>query len=101
MDLQYFYDKIIDELDGAQEYIKNAMEIKAMDDSWGKRFYEMAQMELDHATMLYKMSNELYTKTSKAFSEPPKYMQDIHHNINECYTDKYAKVKVLLDAYNK
>ena len=72
-----------------------------MEETWGKRFYEMAQMELEHATTLFKLANELYAKTAKAFAEPPKYMDDIHHSINECYTDKYAKVKMLLEAYNK
>ena len=101
MNAKWFKDHICDELEGAVCYWKTAIDVMKSYLEWSDTFCKMADMEQDHATMLYKMSNELYTKVNKAFSEPPKYMQEIHHNITDCYATKYANVKVLLDAYSK
>lgn len=101
MNLEYFEDKINDELDGAKDYIKNAIEIKAMDSNWAKMFSTMSATELEHANALYTMANEYYNKIIKSYSEAPSYLKDIHSNIVNCYTKKYAEVKFLHEAYNK
>ncbi len=101
MNLEYFKDKIYDELCGAKEYIIKAMEIKAMDPSWGKMFSSMSEMELSHAENLYKMANEYYAKVSKAYSTPPVYMSNLHKDIVDCYAKMYSEIKLMHEAYNK
>lgn len=101
MTLEYFHDRICDELSGAEDYIKFAMEVRAMDSSFGKHFVEMSAMELDHATTLYKMFETYYQQASKAFTEIPEHMSKMQKCITDKYMEGYAKVKALHDAYNK
>ena len=101
MTLEYFHDKICDELSGAEDYITFAMEVRAMDASFGKQFADMSAMELDHATRLYKMFEQYYAQASKAFSVIPEHMSEMQKEIAHKYMKGYAKVKALHDAYNK
>lgn len=101
MTLEYFHDRICDELSGAEDYIKFAMEVRAMDASFAKQFVEMSAAELDHATRLYKMFEQYYQKASTAFSEIPAYMSDLKKCIVDKYMEEYPKIKAMHDAYNK
>lgn len=101
MDLEYFKDKICEELDGAKEYVKNALEIKAMVPAWGKMFIDMANAEIQHATYLYKMADEYCSTTAKAYTEMPQYMLDLKEEIVDEYMEKSALVKHMIEMYNK
>ena len=101
MTLEYFHDRICDELSGAEDYIKFAMEVRVMDPSFGKQFAEMSAAELDHASKLYKMFEQYYQKATSVFSEVPKHMSDMHKCITDKYTDCYPKIIALHDAYKK
>lgn len=101
MTLEYFHDRICDELSGAEDYITFAMEVRAMDASFGKQFADMSAMELDHATRLFKMFEQYYGQAAKAFTEIPEHMSKMQKEITEKYMKGYAKVKALHDAYNK
>ena len=101
MTLEYFNDRICDELSGAEDYIKFAMEVRAMDASFAKQFVEMSAAELDHATRLYKMFEQYYAKVTAGHVEVPEYMQKIQKCVIDCYMEGYPKVKALHEAYNK
>lgn len=101
MDLEYFKDQICDELHGAKMYIKNAIEIKAMAPDWGPTLVDMSATELSHATNLYKMAEQYYTKITAQYSEVPKYLKDMWDYITTEYTEKTAKVKYMHSLYNK
>ena len=101
MTLEYFHDRICDELSGAEDYIKFAMEVRAMDGNFAKQFADMSAMELDHATRLFKMFEQYYAQASKAFSVVPEHMSSMQKEIANKYMEGYAKVKTLHDAFNK
>lgn len=101
MTLEYFHDRICDELSGAEDYVTFAMEVRAMDPSFGKHFVEMSAAELDHATKLYKMFEIYYSQATKAFTTIPEHMSKMQKCIVEKYMSGYAKVKALHDAYEK
>ena len=101
MTLEYFHDRICDELSGAEDYIKFAMEVRAMDPSFGKQFVEMSAAELDHASKLYKMFEQYYQKATATFSEIPAYMSDMQKCITDKYMDSYPKIIAMHDAYKK
>lgn len=101
MTLEYFHDRICDELSGAEDYIKVAMEVRAMDASFAKQFVEMSAAELDHATRLYKMFEQYYQKATSTFSEIPAYMSDMKKCIVDKYMECYPKIKAMHEAYNK
>lgn len=101
MNLVYLKEHICEELDGAVEYIKRAIEIKAMDPSWAKMFYEMSSQELMHAGYLYKMATDYYNKVTGAFSEPPTYMESCMDEATDIYTERTALVKRMHEMYNR
>lgn len=101
MTLEYFHDRICDELSGAEDYITFAMEIRDMDASFAKQFADMSAMELDHATKLFKMFEQYYQQVSKAFTQVPEYMTKLQKETADKYMNGYAKVKMLHDAYSK
>ena len=100
MDQEYLKDCMCEELDGAKEYIQRAIEIKAMDASWGKRFYEMSTQELNHAQYFFDMSKDYYEKVTSAFKEPPEYMEDCMDESVRIFTERYAQIKIMQGMYN-
>lgn len=101
MNQVYLKEHICDELDGAKEYIQRALEIKAMDPSWGKMLYEMSVEELNHATNFYKMMQDYYKKVTSAYREPPTYMEDCLYEATDMYTTEYAAIKAMHEMYNR
>lgn len=101
MNQTYLKEHLCDELEGAKEYIKRAIEIKAMDTTWAKILYEMSVDELKHANYVFKMSEDYYNKVSSAFSTPPDYMEECMNEIVDMYTEEYATIKKMQEIYNK
>ena len=102
MDLQYFYDEICDELCGAKKYIVFAIELKAMTSSWSKQLAEMSAEELDHASKLYNMAIEYYSKAVEPYStKTPEYLDDMKDKIVKMYTEKMAKVQLMHKMYKE
>ena len=97
MDLEYFVCQVNDELDGAMDYVKKAMEIKPMAPTWTPMLVEMATQELAHAEHLYRMAQDYYSKISASYgTDIPKCLSDLYSQMNENYTEKTAKVKVMM-----
>lgn len=101
MNVEYFKEKIEEELKDSKEYIKRAIEIKAMSPTWAKMLYNMSSDELVHATNLYKMFSEYVTKISESFKEVPAYIDDANYDITEMYTECSAHIKSMHDMYNQ
>ena len=99
MDLCYFKDHICEELDGAKDYIKQAMEIKAMNPTWTKTLTQMSAEELGHAANLYSMFMEYYNIIEKSYGveNVPEYITEMKEEVSEMYTKKSAKVRYLHD----
>lgn len=101
MDLEYFKEHIEEELDGAEDYIKRAIEIRAMDSTWAKMFVEMSSAELQHASYLYKMFEDYYAIMQKEFREIPKYIQDMKTCVANMYSERTAAIKIMHDVYSR
>ena len=101
MTLEYFRDKICDELCGAEEYVRLGMEIRAMDASFSKQLVDMSSAELEHATKLYKMFEQFYQQVTRAYDIIPEHMVEIQKEVSKRYSNGYVLVKALHDAYSK
>ena len=101
MDCDYFKSHIQEELEGAKEYAKAALEIKAVNPSWANTYVSMCSQELIHAKNFYEMFNDYYEKAVKPYSEPPKYFKDKREDIMNLYTECYTRVKWLLEMVSK
>lgn len=100
MDQTYLKEHMCEELQGAEEYIIRAIEIKAMDPTWGKMFYEMSIEELKHAQNFYTMAKDYYSKVTSVYSTPPIYMEKCMNEIIEIFTERYATVKTMQGMYS-
>lgn len=101
MDMEYFRKQIEEELDGAKDYAKRAIEIKPMNATWGKTFITMANAEIDHATKLHGMAQELYSITKGAFTEMPSYIDKAYEEACRIFLEESAKAKYMIDMYSK
>lgn len=101
MDLKYLSSHICDELDGAEEYILNAIELKPMTMPWAKTFMDMATAELTHANNLYKMYLEYYQKIHSSSNELPMYMTEDYEKTVKKYNTKTAIIKNMIDMFSK
>lgn len=99
MDLKYFERQIIDELQGAKDYIQRAIEIKPMSPKWGKTFFEMSSQEAQHAENLYSMFNEYCSKVTGSFDEIPAYIRDMRENVTNTYTECMTAIKAMHSIY--
>ena len=99
MDLKYFEHQIIDELQGAKDYIQRAIEIKPMSPRWGKLFYDMSMQEATHADNLYSMFNEYCSKVTGSFEEIPKYICETRENVVKTYTEEMATIKTMQSIF--
>lgn len=99
--LEYFKDQIKDELMGARNYIKLAMETKVSHPEWSKLFSEMSLMELDHAHNLYKMFTDETGPLMESYQDVPEYISEIVKDVISYYSKHYAEVMYMHDAYKK
>ncbi|MBO7452567.1 MAG: hypothetical protein J6U54_19740 [Clostridiales bacterium] len=100
MDLEYFYNGICEEIDGAKEYIKKAIELKAMSSSMSKKLHDMSKDEQKHAEYLYDMAMAYYGKITEPYgSEVPKYILDLRDKITNLYAKEMVEVKILISMY--
>lgn len=100
MDLEYFKKQIYEEIDGAKDYIKRAIEIKAMNPQWGSMFLDMSKAELSHASNLYRMVGEYYQKAFEdSYPMIPLEYEKLFNDLSEKYTNGTVEVEMLQDLY--
>jgi len=101
MDLHYFESQICDELSGAEDYIKKALEIKPMNAKWGDTFVKMSSAELEHAEDLKGMLDEYYKSLTEKMEDgrsKTRFM-NWYSEVVEHYISCVANVKVLHSMY--
>lgn len=90
--LTYLKDHILEEIQGAMDYMSKAIEYKK--DSCGPKFLAMSQMEIEHANALLKMFNAAEkpaTVTDAEYSAMQKAILDTYSN----NMSKYEEMKKL------
>lgn len=111
MTLLYLKQRIDDELEGAKQYILDAISLKESHPAWAKNFAEMSEIELGHAKKLLDMFNsyyaELFPSTEKGGA--PDYhenydrmiMEDVRADFMHEYTECYTTVLKMHDMFKK
>lgn len=96
MDSEYFKEQILDELEGAKDYIKKSIEIKAMNEQWSDKYAEMSVQETGHAKNLYDMFKEYISIQKKAYDGVlPSYIQKNWDCVSGCYEKCMSDIKEL------
>lgn len=100
MDTQYLTEQILDELTGGVNYMKLALEERVSKPTWSKNFFDMAQMEMGHATKLYTMLNEHIESLKTIYKdEMPEYIKEHHRLATKYMTEHGAQIKTLQELY--
>lgn len=82
---EYLRDHIMEELEGAKDYMTKALELKEKYPAWAQKFYKMAEMEIEHANCMnkifasmgeteYPCHDSMYKEILEAYT---KYMSDV------------------------
>jgi len=89
-------DEIMDELESAKEYAEEHLSYKAKDNSeWAKRYYEMSEDELKHASYLHDRVVEEIEELRKVYT-PPQDMLEKWDADHKKYVEKAAWIKQML-----
>lgn len=89
-------DEIMDELDSAKEYAEEYLSYKAKGNpEWAKRYDEMAEDELKHASYLHDRVTEEIEELRKVYTPPQEILEkwDADH---KKYVEKAAWIKQML-----
>ena len=91
--LEYLKDHILDEIEGAEDYMTKAVEHKGTE--YGCKFRKMAEMELEHANAMTAMFRKM---------EKPKSMTDAQYSemlkgILKAYSEGMANIEALKKMY--
>lgn len=89
-------DEIMDELCSAKEYAEEYLSYKAKDNSeWAKRYDEMAEDELKHASYLHDRVTEEIEELRKVYT-PPQDMLEKWDADHKKYVEKAAWIRQML-----
>ena len=91
--LEYLKKHIMDEIEGAIDYMTKAVEHKGK--ACGQKFYNMALMELEHANDLVRMLSGQDRPKSMTDAE----YSELYRSILETYSANMAKVEAMKKLY--
>lgn len=101
MKLEWFADKITDELADSEYYIKYAMDIKAEDSDLSKAMIKMAEDEKNHAETLYNSAEAYYKALITAYTVMPEHIKSCMANLKTTFTECNACINKLFSEYEK
>lgn len=93
MTLKYLKDHILEEIEGALDYMEKAIEYKGTD--WGSMFYLHSCDELRHANHLVKIFNE----TKKSENSTDAEHVAMYKEIMEAYSTSMGKIEAMKKLY--
>ena len=92
-------DMMWDELEGAERYVRCAINYKVDYPSVAKTMYDLSFDEMDHMNALHGEAVKLIEAHRRDSGEPPEAMQIIYDYIHEKLIDKANKIKVYQEQY--
>ena len=100
MDIYYLKEHMCEEFEGAEDYLKQALNLREVNAEWSKNFYDMGKVELDHAMNLYKMLNQHYRELD-ADPSLSGYMRPFKDEIDDSYMEKSGAVRAMMETYTR
>jgi rubrerythrin len=90
---------IDDELDGAEEYVKHALEWKQKNPTLAKVFYDISMQEMTHVNMLHTEVAKLIEQHRKEKGEPPASMMAIYDYLHKKHIEEANEIKMYQAQY--
>lgn len=92
-------DMIEDELEGAENYVRAAIENKEEHRELANVFYEISTQEMRHVNMLHEEIVKIIKKHRESHGEPPATMMAIYEWQHNKHIEKSKGVKILQEHY--
>lgn len=90
---------IEEEIDGAEEYAKDALKYKESDPILAKTFYDLAGVELQHVNMLHDQVTRVIEQHRREHGEPPVAMQAVYDYLHGRHIEEVNKVRNYLAMF--
>jgi bacterioferritin (cytochrome b1) len=90
---------IEDELEGAEEYAKNAIYYKEENPALAKTFYEISTEEMRHVDMLHGEVVALIEKHKREHGDPPAAMQAVYDFLHKRNIEWAAEIRRYQNEY--
>ena len=94
-------ERIEEEIDGAEEYIKEAIKLKHEHPSLAKTLYDISNQEMSHIDMLHAEVVKLIEEHRRMHGEPPAPMMAVYQYLHERHIDKANNIRMLQNEYKK
>ena len=94
-------ERIEEEIDGAEEYVKEAIKLKHEHPSLAKTLYDISTQEMSHIDMLHTEVVKLIEEHRRTHGEPPAPMVAVYQYLHERHIDKVNTIKLLQAEYRK
>jgi Mn-containing catalase len=94
-------ERIEEEIDGAEEYVKEAIKLKHEHPSLAKTLYDISNQEMSHIDMLHAEVVKLIEEHRRTHGEPPAPMMAVYQYLHERHIDKVNTIKFLQAEYRK
>lgn len=92
-------DKIAEEVDYAENYIKCALEYKETYPQVADTFYRIANEKLTHMSLLHDQVVNIINSYRKEKGEPPEAMQMLYDILHKKHIDHVTAVKGMISLY--
>lgn len=92
---------IEEEIEGAEEYVKEAIKLKHERPSLAKTLYDISNQEMAHIDMLHAEVVKLIEEHRRTHGEPPAPMMAVYQYLHERHIDKVNNIRVLQNEYKK
>lgn len=94
-------ERIEEEIDGAEEYVKEAIKLKHDHPSLAKTLYDISNQEMSHIDMLHAEVVKLIEEHRRTHGEPPAPMMAVYQYLHERHIDKANNIRMLQIEYKK
>lgn len=94
-------ERIEEEIDGAEEYVKEAIKLKHEHPSLAKTLYDISNQEMSHIDMLHAEVVKLIEEHRRTHGEPPAPMMAVYQYLHERHIDKVNNIRMLQNEYKK
>lgn len=94
-------DMIEDEIEGACEYVKKALEWREEYPDVAATLHTLSQEELKHITRLHGLVVDLIQRYREKQGEPPVEMMAVYEYLHKKHIDKVAEIKRYQEMYKE
>lgn len=91
--------QLIDEVEGSEEYAKDALEYKGIDPELSRMYAELSKVEYGHVQRLHDAVTRKIKEAEASGANPPQYMLDKWDETHRDLIERMAKVKTFIDMY--